>query len=63
VTYHLKTEVDCHYKKHNFACIFPTDLGDQPFWGPNFLEAGKIQANIISLNILAVRFIYVKSKG
>jgi hypothetical protein len=54
VKYHLKTEVDCHYKKHSSACNFAIDLGDLLFWGPNFLEAGKIKLKFVSFNILLV---------
>lgn len=39
--YLAKTEAGCYYRRRGSSYTLTKDLGDQLFWGPHFVEAGK----------------------
>jgi hypothetical protein len=39
--YLAKIEAGCYYRRHGSSYTLTKDLGDQLFWGPHFVEAGK----------------------
>jgi hypothetical protein len=41
MNYLAKTEAGCYYRKRGSSYTLTKDLGDQLFWGPHFVEAGK----------------------